>query len=106
MRFYVGAQESVEDMGLYKDVSGAGGASAQVTVASLLYVIYEIVGILTGAPLCFVYIGVYMCMLVAHRDTFFRMPWLSLFYSVFIGRHILLRSQVQQELFFEKIRTL
>lgn len=66
MHFYVGAQESVEDMGLYKDVSGAGGASAQVTVASLLYVIYEIVGILTGAPLCFIYNGVCLCLIRIH----------------------------------------
>lgn len=30
MYFYVCTQESVEDMGLYEDVSGGGGASAQV----------------------------------------------------------------------------
>lgn len=43
--FCVCTQESVEDMGLYKDVSAAAGASAQVTTASLLYLIYEVVGI-------------------------------------------------------------
>lgn len=40
MHVHVCLQESVEDMGLYGDVSGAGGATAQVKVTSLLHVIY------------------------------------------------------------------
>lgn len=54
-------QESVEDMGLYKDVSGGGGAAAQVTGTSHLYVIYEIRSILTCALLCFIHIIVCIC---------------------------------------------
>lgn len=65
-------------MGLYKDVSGADGASAQVRVTSLLYLMHEIVGILTCAVLCFIYNGVYMRVLVPHWYMFFRMLWLSL----------------------------
>lgn len=39
---YLHMQESVEDMGLYEDVSGAGGASVQVTVTpSVRYIIQQ-----------------------------------------------------------------
>lgn len=70
MHVHVCVQESVEDMGLYEDVSGAGGATVQVKVTSLLHVIYcTCSGILTCALLCFIDNGLFMCMPVCHCYT-------------------------------------
>lgn len=60
MNAFLCLQESVEDMGLYEDVSGAGGDSVQVTVTSLLHMIYANVEILTCSPLCSVMVSMHM----------------------------------------------